>query len=174
MIDGERVSGVGVDPVLRILVVDADPFFRRGVREILNEAGNFRVVGEAADGEQAVQSVRTLGQAGVDLVLMDADLPRLDGLAASDRLTNEVPGLSVVILTVATDFDRLVGAIRSGAVGFLDKRLAPEVLVRAIRAFQRGEGLPMSRANAEQLLQIVRSAATPRPSEPEEDAARLT
>jgi DNA-binding NarL/FixJ family response regulator len=170
---GERDPGAGIDQPLRILVADADPFFRRGVREILNEAGDLRVVAEASDGEQAVQSARALGQAGVDLALIDLELPRLDGLATSERLTNEVPGVAVVILAGATDLEHLLRAVRAGAVGFLEKRVAPEVLVRAIRTFQRGEGLPLSRTNAEQLLQIVRSATATR-SEPPDAAVRLT
>jgi DNA-binding NarL/FixJ family response regulator len=161
------------DQPLRILVADADPFFRRGVREILNEAGDMRVIAEASDGEQAVQSARSLGHAGVDLALIDLELPRLDGLVASERLTSEVPGLAVVILAVAVDLDFLLRAVRAGAVGFIEKRVAPEVLVRAIRTFQRGEGLPLSRAHGEQLLQIVRSATAPRPP-PAEDVALLT
>ena len=159
---------------LRILVVDDDAFVRRGVREILNEAGDMHVVAEATDGEQAVQTARTLGQSGVDLILMDADLPRLDGLSAAERLSAEVPGLAVVILAAGTDRDRLLAAVRAGAVGFLDKRLAPEVLVRTIRAFQHGEALPISRTNGEQLLDIVRTSATARAAASDEDAARLT
>src|SRR5205085_7935897 len=100
-----------------------------------------RVVAEAADGEQAVQSARMLGASGLDLVLIDAELPRLDGLAATERLAAELPAVAVVILTSTTELDRLVAALRAGAVGFLDKRLAPEVLVRSIRAFQNGESL---------------------------------
>src|SRR5205814_409278 len=104
----------------------------------------------------------------------DAELPRLDGLAATERLAAELPAVAVVILTSTTELDRLVAALRAGAVGFLDKRLAPEVLVRSIRAFQNGESLPISRANGEQLLEIVRSATSARATQTEEETSRLT
>jgi DNA-binding NarL/FixJ family response regulator len=170
--DGQ--AGTRVTDLFRILVVDADPFFRRGVREILNEAGDMRVVAEASDGEQAMQSARSLGEAGLDLVLIDADLPRPDGFAVAERLTSELPAVAAVILTASTDHERLLAAVRAGAVGFLDKRLAPEVLVRSIRAFQGGEALPISRANGEHLLEIVRSAASARAAAAEEETSRLT
>jgi len=153
---------------LRILIVDDDAFFRRGVREILNEAAGMQVVGEAADGEQALQTARELssagaagsapGTSGLDLVLIDVDLPRLDGLAATRRLTDEHPGLAVVLLT-STSADRdLLPAIRAGASGFLSKSLAPDALVRALRGFQLAESLPISRDAGQKLLALVRQA----------------
>jgi DNA-binding NarL/FixJ family response regulator len=141
---------------LRILIVDADAFFRRGVREIVNEADGIQVVGEAVDGEQAIQVARELGPDQLDLVLIDVDLPRLDGISAAKQLIRDDPELAVVMLTLSTQDHDLVESVRSGAVGFLNKNLAPDALVRALHGFQRGESLPMSRAMGQKLLGFVR------------------
>jgi DNA-binding NarL/FixJ family response regulator len=141
---------------LRILIVDGDAFFRRGVREIVNEADGIQVVGEAADGEQAIQVARELRPDQLDLVLIDVDLPRLDGISAAKQLIRDDPELAVVMLTLSTQDHDLVESVRSGAVGFLNKNLAPDALVRALHGFQRGESLPMSRAMGQKLLGFVR------------------
>jgi two-component system, NarL family, nitrate/nitrite response regulator NarL len=146
---------------LRILIVDGDAFFRRGVREIVNEAAGMHVVGEAADGEQAVQLARELGAHQLDLVLIDVDLPRLDGIAAAQQLIRNDPSLAVAMLTLSTLDQDLVNSVRSGAIGFLSKNLAPDALVRALHGFQRGESLPMSRAMGQKLLGMVRQSGTP-------------
>ena len=140
---------------LRILIVDGDAFFRRGVRETVNEAG-IQVVGEAADGEQAIQVARELRPDQLDLVLIDVDLPRLDGISAARQLIRDDPELAVVMLTLSTQDRDLVESVRSGAIGFLNKNLAPDALVRALHGFQRGESLPMSRAMGQKLLGFVR------------------
>src|SRR5258708_16025566 len=87
---------------LRIMIVDGDAFFRRGVRETVNEAAGIQVVGEAADGEQAVQIARELRPHQLDLVLIDVDLPRLDGISAAKQLIPDDPDLAVVMLTLST------------------------------------------------------------------------
>ena len=128
---------------LRILIVDGDEFFRRGVRETVNEAAGIQVVGEAADGEQAIQVARELRPHQLDLVLIDVELARL----------------AVVMLTLSTQDRDLVESVRAGAVGFLNKNLAPDALVRALHGFQRGESLPMSRAMGQKLLGFLRRTA---------------
>ena len=84
-----------------------------------------RVIGEAGDGEQALETARALMRAGgLDLVLVDLELPRLTGLATIERLSAEHPELALVTLTASTDEADMVEAIRLGAVGFLSKHLA--------------------------------------------------
>jgi DNA-binding NarL/FixJ family response regulator len=159
---------------LRILIADGDAFFRRGVREIVNEAAGMQVVGEAADGEQAVQLARELRPHQLDLVLIDVDLPRLDGISATQQLIRNDPELAVAMLTLSTLDQDLVNSVRSGAVGFLSKNLAPDALVRALHGFQRGESLPMSRAMGQKLLGIVRQTAAPQRSAVEPTTPNLT
>jgi DNA-binding NarL/FixJ family response regulator len=148
---------------LRILVVDHDAFFRRGVRETLNETEGMRVVGEAGDGEQALAIANELKQRavlddddGVDLVLIDLDLPGTDGLTAVERLAIEHPRLAVVVLTLSAEEQDIIESLRRGAVGFLSKSLLPEELVATLRAFQGGQSLPLSRAVGLLVLEHLR------------------
>src|SRR5207245_1619298 len=133
---GDRVP-VDSNP-MRILIVDDHPAFRRGIHEILDDEPDMEVVGEAADSDDAVQLIGELGPGGIDLLLMDIDLPKEDGLNATRRILADNPQLSVVILTVSSVDNDLFEAVRAGAVGFLSKSLAPEALVRALREFHQG------------------------------------
>src|SRR5207244_5408974 len=93
------------------------------------------------------------------LVLIDVGLARLDGISAAKQLIRDDPELAVVMLTLSTQDRDLVESVRAGAVGFLNKNLAPDALVRALHGFRRGESLPMSRAIGQKLLGFVRRAA---------------
>jgi DNA-binding NarL/FixJ family response regulator len=118
------------------------------------------VVGEAVDGAQAVMLAGELcTNEGVDLVLTDLSLPRLDGLEMTRQLLEAHPGLDVVVLTLSPDEVDLVGAIRAGAVGYLSKELGPEALVGALLAFHRGESLPLSRDLGLTVLELARRGA---------------
>jgi DNA-binding NarL/FixJ family response regulator len=139
-------------PVLRILLVDDHELFRRGVRDVLDEQQDMRVVADAADAQEALALVRELWPSQLDLVLMDIDLPRLDGIAATRIIRAEYPDLPVVMLTVSASNDDLYAAAHAGSVGFLRKSLTPDALVRALRDYQRSGALPMSRAMAARLL----------------------
>lgn len=140
------------EKVVRILIVDDHAFFRRGIREVINDEEDMEVVGEALDGEQAVQMVKQLRPDRLDLVLMDIDMPRMDGITATELITGDDPDLPIVMLTVSTLDRDLFEAVRVGAVGFLSKSLSPEALVRSLRGFHRGESLPMSPSMAQKVL----------------------
>jgi DNA-binding NarL/FixJ family response regulator len=141
---------------LRILIADGDAFFRRGIREILNEAAGIHVVGEAVDAEQAVRLANDLQPRGLDLVLLDVELARGNNFAPAELLLAEHPDLAVVILTVAEVESDLLEVVRAGAVGYLSKTQTPAVLVRALHAFHRAESLPISRPMAMALLGRLR------------------
>lgn len=153
----------GVDGRLRLLIVDDHAFFRRGIREILNEEEDMEVVAEASNGEQAIQLVRELRPDGVDLVLMDIDMPVLGGITATAQITAEHPDMPVVMMSVSTLDRDLFEALRVGAVGFLSKSLSPDALARALRGFKRGESLPMSSDLAQKVLGYFKGG----PIEPE-------
>ena len=76
---------------LRVLLADDHTLFRRGLREVLEEDGVFQVVAEAGDGEEAVRFARELGTGGLDLVLMDLEMPKLNGIGATRQILAEVP-----------------------------------------------------------------------------------
>jgi DNA-binding NarL/FixJ family response regulator len=122
-----------------IVLADDQPLVRGGFRMILEAEGDMRVIGEAGDGQEAVvvtQRVRP------DVVLMDVQMPKLDGLEATRRITqDERIRSSVLILTTFERDDYIFDALRAGASGFLLKNAAPEELVRAVRVVATGEAL---------------------------------
>jgi DNA-binding NarL/FixJ family response regulator len=136
---------------LRILIADRDAIFRRGVREILNEEVGLRVVGEAVDGAQAIKLAGEL-RPGLDLILMDVELPHPNAFAATEQLTAQQPDLAVVMLTSSELEAQFLDAVRVGAVGYLRRNLEPDALLRVLHSFHRGEGLPMSRVMAHTAL----------------------
>ncbi|TDC85299.1 response regulator transcription factor [Micromonospora sp. KC606] len=127
------------DRSVRVLLADDQHLVRTGFRVILEVEDDIEVVGEAADGERAVAMTRALRP---DVVLMDVQMPSVDGLEATRRITTEFPaGPAVLILTTFDRDDYLFAALRAGASGFLLKNGTPEDLVEAIRVLARGDGL---------------------------------
>jgi DNA-binding NarL/FixJ family response regulator len=128
--------------MIRVVLVDDDPMVRTGLRLILSGAADITVVGEAADGEQAVTVVHAEQP---DVVLLDVRMPGTDGLAAAKRLLADQPGPrleSRVIMLTTFDLDEYVyGAIAVGASGFLLKDVPPERLIAAIRSVAAGDML---------------------------------
>ncbi|GHH63035.1 hypothetical protein GCM10017673_03230 [Streptosporangium violaceochromogenes] len=123
---------------LRVVVADDQALVRTGLRVVLDSEPGFHLVGEAEDGEQAIAVVRA---ASPDLVLMDIQMPRLDGLTAARRiLADEAPPKVIMMTTFGTD-DNLYAALRAGVSGFVLKTSAPEQLITAMRAAQAGDAL---------------------------------
>ena len=123
------------DPI-RILLVDDHAMVRRGLRDFLGLFEDFEVVGEAADGEAALEATARLRP---EVVVMDLNLPRLDGIAATARLKAVDPAVEVVALTGFVDEDRVIAAIEAGASGFLLKDAEADDVATAIRSARRGE-----------------------------------
>ncbi len=120
---------------IRVLVADDQAAVRAGLVLILGDAPDIEVVGEAADGEQAVALARDLRP---DVVVMDVRMPRLDGISATQQLA----GIADVLVLTTFDLDEYVfGALRAGAAGFLLKHTDAAVLVDGVRLVARGEGL---------------------------------
>jgi len=149
----------------RVLLVDDHTLFREGLAALFAYQEDFAVVGEAEDAESALAQARTLHP---DLVLMDIDLPGEDGVAATRRLKAELPAITVVMLTVHDDTEKLFEAIKAGAQGYLVKNIRSAELLDQLRGLARGEAA-ISRRMATRMLEAFR-----RQDEPIEPEANLT
>jgi DNA-binding NarL/FixJ family response regulator len=153
------------EPRIRVLVVDDDDLMRAGLRMVLSSDETLELVGEAADGREAIAQAR---RSAPDVVLMDVRMPGVDGIEATGELLAALPRARVVILTTFEDDDYVFGALAAGASGFLLKRTRPEDLIAAIHTVAEGDAL-LSPAVTRTV--IDRMARQPTPAEP--NASRL-
>jgi DNA-binding NarL/FixJ family response regulator len=121
---------------IRILIADDHALVRAGFRSLLEKLDDCEVVAEAGDGREAL---RLIGQLQPDVVLMDVKMPGLNGLEATARISRDHPNVCVVILSMYTNEEYVIQALRAGAVGYLLKDAAPTELQLAVRAAVRGE-----------------------------------
>lgn len=122
--------------MIRLLLVDDQALFREGLQTLLSVHDDLQVVGEAANGQEAIEAVEALSP---DVVLMDLRMPVLNGVAATRHITESSPGCRVIVLTTFDDDDYVFDGLRAGAVGYLLKDVPSAKLVEAIRAAARGE-----------------------------------
>jgi DNA-binding NarL/FixJ family response regulator len=132
------VNAEDAERVVRVFLVDDHPVVRQGLRAFLESRDGIDVVGEAGDGEAAVESI---GRLVPDVVLMDLVMPKLGGVAAIRRIREQAPSTRVLVLTSFSSEDQVVPAVQAGAAGYLLKDVDPAELERAIRAVHRGESL---------------------------------
>jgi DNA-binding NarL/FixJ family response regulator len=134
-------TGSGQATPARILIVDDQALFREGLRTLLSTRPEMQVVGEAANGEEAIALVDQLRPA---VVLMDLQMPVMDGIQATVRIRDRWPDIPVLVLTTFDDDSSLFGALKAGAAGYLLKDVSSETLAAAIGAATRGEAFLQS------------------------------
>ena len=119
-----------------MLVADDHPVVRKGLQTCLAKQGTLRIVGEAADGDEALRKARELSP---DVVLMDISMPGMNGLAVTEILRKEAPDMKVLILSVHSNKEYIFRVIQAGAHGYVSKEAPPEELLRAIESVYAGE-----------------------------------
>ncbi|MGZ4671625.1 MAG: response regulator [Ilumatobacteraceae bacterium] len=139
--------------MIRILLADDHVLVRAGLSQLLDAQPDIDVVGVACDGQEALEMARKLGP---DVVLMDLQMPIVDGITAIGELTATLPEISVIALTTFQEPQQVTAALAAGARGYLVKDVEPAVLVAGIRAVVNG-GAPLSPSVA---AQLIRSAAS--------------
>ena len=122
--------------VIRVVIADDHPILREGLRRLLEDDGGFEVVGQAADGAEAVRLARELQP---DVLLLDLAMPRVSGLEALKELSTSPSGPKVLMLTVAIEDAQIVAALELGARGVVMKEAATELLFKAIRSVMAGQ-----------------------------------
>ena len=122
--------------IIKVLVADDHPVVRKGLQTCLARQGHLRIVGEAADGDEALRKARELSP---DVVLMDISMPGMNGLAVTEVLRKEAPEIKVLVLSVHTNKDYIFRVIQAGAHGYVSKEAPPEELLRAIESVYEGE-----------------------------------
>ncbi|MEA2319144.1 MAG: hypothetical protein QOD44_3333 [Solirubrobacteraceae bacterium] len=122
--------------MIRVLIADDHGVIRDGLGRLISALPDMELVGTAGDGEEAVDRVRDLEP---DVVLMDLDMPKVDGIEATRRVLADRPGTAVLVLTSFSDRPRILGALEAGACGYLLKDVASDEVAEGIRAAARGE-----------------------------------
>jgi two-component system nitrate/nitrite response regulator NarL len=121
---------------IKILVVDDHPVVRKGLQSCLARESRLKIVGEASDGDEAVQKTKELSP---DIVLMDINMPRMDGLAVTELLRRETPKVKILVLSIHSNRDYIFRIIQAGAHGYVSKEAKPEELLRAIETVYAGQ-----------------------------------
>ena len=140
------------DDGIRVLLADDHTLFRRGLRDLIEEAGDIAVVGEAPDGASAI---RLAGELRPDVVIMDLHMPRVDGIDATAEVVKLDPPPAVIVLTVSTVSGDVLDAIAAGASGYMLKDAPAVEIHRAVRAVCEGRS-PLSAEAAQALLHDIR------------------
>ena len=122
--------------IIKVLIADDHPVVRKGLQTCLGRQGNIRLVGEAADGDEALRKTRQLSP---DVVLMDISMPGMNGLAVTEVVRKELPQIKVLILSVHSNKDYIFRVIQAGAHGYVSKEAPPEEVLRAIESVHEGE-----------------------------------
>lgn len=148
---------------IRILIADDHAVVREGLCTFIGTEPGLEVVGAAADGAEAVALARSLQP---DVILMDLIMPRLDGIGAITEIRRERPDARILVLTSFAEDDKVFGAIKAGALGYLLKEASPHELLEAIRDVSRGESALHPSIARKVIRELSRPPAAPLTDEP--------
>ncbi|MFB3739031.1 MAG: response regulator [Candidatus Velamenicoccus archaeovorus] len=155
---------------LRVLVVDDHALFRRGLQMVLEQEPDLQLVGEASDGNEAVQKAQELMP---DVILMDVRMPKRSGIEATTQIKDLLPHVKILMLTISDEEADLYEAIKAGASGYLLKEIPIEEVADAIRSVWAGQSR-ISPSMASKLLNEFASMSKGTPDKPQVPAPRLT
>ncbi len=142
---------------IRVLIVEDHTIVRAGIRALLDRREDIQLVAEARDGREALEAIRTHGP---DIVLLDISMPGLNGLEVAARVSQDYPGVRVIMLSMHQDEEYVIRALRAGAAGYLAKNAELEELHVAIRAVARGDTYLSARVSRRVIAEYVRHRAT--------------
>ncbi|MFF4614593.1 response regulator [Nonomuraea jabiensis] len=145
---------------IRVLLVDDQELMRQGLRKMLEIEDGIEVAGEAADGEEALL---VAAECRPDVALVDARMPRMDGVELISHLSARHPGVAAIVLSTFDEDDYIFGSLRGGAVGYLLKDCTPEELVDSVRRAGRGETVLASPVAARLIAELRRTPPAPAP-----------
>jgi len=140
---------------IRLLLVDDDPLVRRSLK-MLFELHDISIIGEAANGEEAIEAAAKLKPT---MVLMDANMPKLDGIRAARIIKNSYPDMHVIILTVNNDYEKVVQAIRDGCSAYVLKDSPPEQLIEIVESVAEGRYFVDTTIANELLVNLVQGTS---------------
>jgi DNA-binding NarL/FixJ family response regulator len=155
---------------VRILIADDHPIFRDGLKRLLESEGEFKVIGEACDGVEAVTMARQLIP---EIMLLDLAMPRRQGLETLRELASDARSVRVILLTAAAEKEQIVEALQLGARGVVLKDSATQILLKSIRAVMNGEYW-VGRESVSNLVQYLKTLVTPPSAFPQRNKYRLT
>lgn len=152
---------------IRLLLVDDDPLVRRSLR-MMFELHSISVIGEAANGEEAIEAT---GRLKPSMVLMDVNMPKMDGIQAVRAIKAKHPGVQVIILTVHNQHEKVVQAIRDGSSAYVLKDSSPEQLIEIVESVAEGRYFVDTTIANELLVNLVQGNS---PRQPQKDYSLLT
>lgn len=152
---------------INLVLIDDHNLFRSGIKALLSRHDNFKVIGEAADGLSGVKLVESLKP---DVVLLDLDMPQMNGKEALAQILSTMPQQKVIMLTVSEDSENLIECIRLGAAGFLLKNIHTDFLVDAIEKVMQGDNV----FSPEMMTRMVHALTQPEPTTQPNDLDKLT
>jgi DNA-binding NarL/FixJ family response regulator len=161
---------------IRVMLVDDHIFWRRGVKQIIDDQPDMEVAAEAGNGEEAVARAISVRP---DIILMDVNMPKMSGVQATRAIVDAIPDIRIVMLSVSDTDDNLFESLKAGAVGFLSKDVDPEEVTKSVRSTLQGEST-LSKFLAARLVRYIQRGGLEQPrkapsnlTEREEEILRL-